>query len=136
MFVRLLSLLLLLSFSAHGQECTSNGACDTHERCPVWKEEGECEDSKTYMSRYCPASCGVTETLEEEKLRILSESEAFGTRQEAIGSSREQTLATIRASIQYMKGPEASSVQGNNSCQNQHKHCSFWTTIGNVTCLS
>lgn len=33
---------LLLSGQSSGQECASDGSCDTHERCPVWRDEGEC----------------------------------------------------------------------------------------------
>ena len=40
------------------QECNARtGACDTHERCPVWAEEGECETSARYMKEHCPGSC-------------------------------------------------------------------------------
>lgn len=43
---RVVSLLLVVTAKATGQKCASDGTCDTHERCPVWKEEGECENSK------------------------------------------------------------------------------------------
>ena len=46
---------LLLEVTA--QECTSDGSCDKHERCPVWASEGECLRSKAYMAEHCPASC-------------------------------------------------------------------------------
>lgn len=50
--------LLLLLHGVSGQECTADGSlCDMHERCPVWKEEGECVKSKDYMTKHCPASC-------------------------------------------------------------------------------
>jgi prolyl 4-hydroxylase len=49
---------LLLLHGAFGQECTADGSlCDTHERCPVWKEEGECIQNADYMKKHCPASC-------------------------------------------------------------------------------
>ena len=28
------------------QDCAADGTCDTHERCSVWKEEGECIRNK------------------------------------------------------------------------------------------
>ena len=38
--------------------CTSDGQqCDAHVRCPVWKEEGECIRSQSYMEHHCPGSC-------------------------------------------------------------------------------
>lgn len=56
--------LLLLHDSVdvvHGQQaCDAHtGKCDTHERCPVWADEGECEiqDSASYMLKHCPGSC-------------------------------------------------------------------------------
>lgn len=55
--------LLLLFETVLGQECTADGKlCDQHERCPVWKEQGECFKNAAYMNEYCPASChGETE---------------------------------------------------------------------------
>jgi prolyl 4-hydroxylase len=51
-------MLLLLRHGAFGQECTADGSlCDTHERCPVWKEEGECVQNPDYMKKLCPFSC-------------------------------------------------------------------------------
>jgi hypothetical protein len=37
---------LLVADPVLGQDCAANGACDTHERCPVWRAEGECIRSK------------------------------------------------------------------------------------------
>jgi hypothetical protein len=123
-----LSFLLLLR-STLGQDCASNGVCDSHERCPVWKEEGECELNKTYMNRYCPVSCGSTETPAQEKERLANQSEEFGIRQEALGSTEEKTLAIMRESIQYMKTNKEAIDQGED-CRNKQQHCSFWTAIG------
>jgi prolyl 4-hydroxylase len=33
--------------------------CDTHVRCPAWKEEGECIRSQEYMNEHCPGSCEI-----------------------------------------------------------------------------
>jgi hypothetical protein len=41
-------------------ECTSDGRCDTHERCKAWRDEGECRRSADYMIQYCPASCSAS----------------------------------------------------------------------------
>jgi len=51
--------LVFLVFVKQGisQECAANGDCDSHERCPVWKDEGECYRSPLYMKRVCPVSC-------------------------------------------------------------------------------
>lgn len=45
-----------LQFTA-AQECAADGACDTHERCTVWKQEGECYRNAEYMAEHCPVSC-------------------------------------------------------------------------------
>lgn len=46
------------------QECAADGACDTHERCSVWRQEGECYRNADYMAEHCPVSCrNVTQTV-------------------------------------------------------------------------
>ena len=57
--VALLCLLLgcVMQGPVLAQECTADGRCDTHERCPVWKEEGQCLKNSSYMREHCPASC-------------------------------------------------------------------------------
>lgn len=50
-------ILLLIIQEGSSQECSSNGECDNHERCPTWKEEGECYRSSSYMKSNCAASC-------------------------------------------------------------------------------
>jgi len=59
-------LLVLLSPSSNNrravvvvtaQNCLANGVCDTHERCSVWEDEGECLLNRAYMLKHCPASC-------------------------------------------------------------------------------
>jgi hypothetical protein len=124
---RLLSFVLLL-WSTLGQECASNELCDSHERCTVWKEEGECELNKTYMKRYCPVSCGFTETPAQEKELLANQSEEFGIRQEAVGSTEEKIVLIMRESIQYMKTKEA--IDQGEDCRNKQVHCSFWSSIG------
>jgi len=51
------SMLLLFIQEGASQECAANGTCDSHERCPTWKDEGECYRSPSYMKRICPVSC-------------------------------------------------------------------------------
>ena len=53
-------LIFLLSAAAivRAQECDPNTKkCDQHERCPIWRDEGECYRSRTYMIQECPVSC-------------------------------------------------------------------------------
>ena len=52
-----IALFTLLVAGTSAQDCTADGLCDKHERCGVWKEEGECYLNKKYMLEECPASC-------------------------------------------------------------------------------
>ena len=51
-----LTLLFLLQCSV-AQECDTDGVCDTHVRCQVWKDEGECLRNFDYMDEHCPVAC-------------------------------------------------------------------------------
>lgn len=44
---------------ARAQQCDNKGVCDTHEMCPVWQEQGQCEEEKDYMKKHCPVSCNI-----------------------------------------------------------------------------
>ena len=123
----LLQFILLSSIASttHAQECAPNGVCDTHPRCPVWKEEGECRASTAYMKKYCPVSCGYAKTAAESAQEIVEQSTQFGVKQEAVGDSQAQTLGIILRSIEYMKEPRDVRY-----CKNNHEYCSFWATVG------
>lgn len=125
----LFQLLLLSSIATttitFAQECAPNGICDTHPRCPVWRDEGECKLSIGYMKKYCPVSCGYAKTSAESAQDLVAKSALFGVKQEAVGESQEQTLEIIRKSIEYMKEP-----RDVNFCKNKHEYCSFWATVG------
>lgn len=56
----LVLLLGMVVIPVQGQECDRFGRCDRHERCPVWKDEGECDKERDYMLKYCPVSCSTT----------------------------------------------------------------------------
>ena len=57
-----------LSSIATAQDCTTDGLCDTHERCPVWAAEGECFRATAYMEQHCPASCKEAELTRQRGL--------------------------------------------------------------------
>ena len=74
----LLLLLLKLASLVKGQECLlvvdernpndDIEKCDTHERCPIWKQQGECYRNEEYMNIHCSASCyGVTDAFKKKK---------------------------------------------------------------------
>lgn len=48
------------------QECDpTTEVCDRHERCSVWKDEGECVRNKNYMKQHCPVTCGFLHEIYE-----------------------------------------------------------------------
>lgn len=84
------------------QECTADGgACDTHERCPIWKADGECVRSSAYMQTHCPASCeGVRAELADAKLTLT-----------AAAKKKKQGAGSVK-------------------CQDRHDHCPQWAQLG------
>jgi hypothetical protein len=46
----ILALASLWAPTITAQECAKDGVCDTHERCAVWKAEGECYRNKVRRS--------------------------------------------------------------------------------------
>ena len=126
--LRLVVSFLLLIF-CRGQECSSDGGlCDTHERCPVWKDEGECQKSKAYMTKYCPVSCGFSPPQTRDYKEMEPKTESFGVRQEAVGNNAASTAKVIQESIAYMESKDAIGHEA--KCRNEHPHCSFWAGIG------
>ncbi|CAJ1965341.1 unnamed protein product [Cylindrotheca closterium] len=115
----------MMMMMVQAQECAPNGVCDTHPRCSVWKEEGECKKSAGYMQRYCPVSCGYANTPKHTAAELLEQSIQFGVKQEATGESKELTLGVIVKTIEYMKEPRDVHF-----CKNKHEFCSFWATVG------
>jgi hypothetical protein len=57
LWVTILWLLTLCTIISTAQECTSDGVCDQHERCEVWRAEGECLRNTVYMKKHCPVAC-------------------------------------------------------------------------------
>ena len=114
------------------QECNNYGVCDTHERCPIWKEAGECRLSKSYMEKYCPGSCGVVSPEAKQNIinAIQVKSESFGKRQVVEGDNSEETINVLKACIDYMASDQIIGHEHN--CINEHENCSFWAGIGKV----
>lgn len=56
-FQGLAAILFCLIQQVSSQECGADGTCDSHERCPSWKDEGECYRDPSYMKQYCPVAC-------------------------------------------------------------------------------
>ena len=60
-------------------KCASScGLCrqvcqDHNEGCSGWAKSDECSQNEAFMKRTCPASCGVCQSLEANRLRKLKE---------------------------------------------------------------
>jgi prolyl 4-hydroxylase len=132
LFCYLIMMIATASYTG-AQECTADGRCDTHERCPVWREEGECHKTADYMHQYCPASCGTAAVdailapngddidnaemdaaddddadeengIEEEGWsEVVAASREFGVEQQVKGEQAAATVAWIEATIVYMR---------------------------------
>ncbi|CAB9526682.1 Probable prolyl 4-hydroxylase [Seminavis robusta] len=126
----LLVTLLFLSFSV-AQECDSNGNCDTHERCSVWVDEGECIRNQDYMKKYCPVACknGSSKTANSTsdckdlhpRCRIWRE----------LGECLENPSDMNR----YCKKScdtckEISDVDESSLCLDKNETCAFWASKG------
>eukprot|EP00536_Pseudo-nitzschia_multiseries_P018229 jgi/Psemu1/228196/e_gw1.2278.9.1 len=55
--LRVLATLFVVVPTVTSQECGADGSCDGHERCPTWRDEGECYRSPVYMKNVCSVSC-------------------------------------------------------------------------------
>mmetsp|Transcript_9530 Transcript_9530/g.18323 ORF Transcript_9530/g.18323 Transcript_9530/m.18323 type:complete len:552 (-) Transcript_9530:1754-3409(-) len=95
-------LVLILCHTTTAQECNARtGACDTHERCPVWAEEGECEASASYMREHCPGSCSSSAGIAQHRRREVSQSD-----------------------------DEESDEDDEPPCEDQIERCSVWAELG------
>lgn len=84
-------------------KCTE--ACaDTHERCPVWKSEGQCSRNAEYMNEHCPESCGKCPS----------------------GSGYASAEEGVRKNI---PGGIVGSIDGEDpSCVDNDERCGFWAS--------
>ncbi|GKY95435.1 hypothetical protein MPSEU_000505000 [Mayamaea pseudoterrestris] len=147
--------LLLLSVVS-GQECTKDGACDKHERCSVWAEEGECLRSTAYMQEHCPASCQLLQQAlgsdEEKTQRVLEPNECEDLHERcslwAIAGECEVNPKDMKKYCRkvckfcFDEGDEGDEDDDNDDdddtvvdeqiadCKDTHELCSFWAEHG------
>lgn len=135
-FAIALLLLLLQCRIATAQECTADGRCDAHERCPVWKADGECIRAPVYMAEHCPASCADIEDegdgAETAAPNDAADGVACADRHEncaqwaALGECDENADLMPRycpLSCGRCEAPPS-------SCADQHENCAFWAKHG------
>ena len=126
--------LLLLAQYVNGQACSTDGSrCDSHERCPHWKEQGECIRERDYMTRYCPVSCAeesldvageegkvVQEDCEDSHIRCPIWAELGEC------DNNNEMLAYCAKSC----GTCHMAVELDGLCRDKDEHCRFWASTG------
>lgn len=115
----------LVSFlTVKAQECSADGKlCDKHERCPVWKEEGECLRNDVYMKEECPASCAGT-------IKKTNKCEDLHPRCEVWAGLGECSKVDDVARF----CPKAcNQCTEDASCEDKHEKCAEWAKLGECT---
>jgi ShK domain-like len=134
------------------QECTADGSkCDTHERCAAWRKEGECISSRSYMLKYCPASCesddletNFHEVRYDEDDGICEDKHSYCSIWADHGECEENSYDMERFCPKSCKvcsllnderdleedDEEDDSNLDVVKCQNNHETCEFWASKG------
>jgi prolyl 4-hydroxylase len=135
------------------QECdATTGVCDKHERCPVWRDEGECLRNKAYMNKHCPISCSLP--AEAYFIQPTSEAGDGGDDDDdackdlhpnchiwaELGECKDNAAAMNRycpASCHKCDGDDEDEVDGGDieesddeDCKDANENCSFWASKG------
>lgn len=140
----LTALVVCFAWVASGQQCNPDtGVCDKHERCSVWKEEGECLRNKNYMADYCPVSCevdtatqasssspGICEDRHERCHVWASLGECESNRRDMRKHCPKSCNACSKQGV-LEDDSEDDVVQ--QACKDQDKRCSSWAKSGECT---
>jgi prolyl 4-hydroxylase len=119
--------------------CTPNGSsCDTHVRCPIWKDDGECIRSPSYMKKHCPATCHNVKAEELEASRVdiaeglcrdrHTDCPAWAALGECDVNSAMRTYCAVACGI--CEAEPATESDDDPSCVDEHENCGFWAQIG------
>lgn len=119
--------------STSAQQCDHKGVCDTHEMCPVWQEQGQCEEEKDYMTRYCPVSCKTKNT----KADPVPQCEDFHSRCKVWADLGECTENARNMKKYCAKSCDIcdsisfdATVDDHPDCEDNHTNCGFWADKG------
>lgn len=146
----LVQALILLIFIQKGtsQECASNGACDSHERCPKWRDEGECYRSPSYMRRTCPVSCiDMKQSPRRNECKDIHENcPIWFNAQECETNESVKRFCPLscgrcenigkNSSNKKKESRDTGTASSKNimdetkSCQDDHENCSGWADMG------
>jgi hypothetical protein len=122
--------------------CTKNGKkCDTHVRCPIWKEDGECIRSQSYMSTHCPGSC---ENVRATEMKESNDDISNGTCRDrhddcsvwaSLGecdsnSDMKRYCAVACGICEIEPATNEDGDETDPTCTNEHENCEFWAGAG------
>lgn len=107
--------------NVNAQLCAADGSCDTHERCPVWQEEGECLRNNFYMRKHCPVSCpkGALPNLQKECQDAHPNCEKWAEAWECDAVKK----FCAKSCNSCIKAAEV-------VCKDEHENCDFWAERG------
>jgi hypothetical protein len=126
----ILSLFSLLSRFTSAQECAANGKCDTHERCSVWKEEGECLRNAEYMKEFCPASCmNVERSTNGECKNLHPRCSLWADLGECEDNEVEMNKFCPKACELCPEDLDAADAK-EERCVDKHSTCLYWSNKG------
>jgi hypothetical protein len=129
--VGIVALFSLLSRLTSAQECAANGQCDTHDRCSVWKEEGECLRNEAYMEEFCPASCkGVERSTKGVCKDLHPRCSVWADLGECDANKGEMSKFCPKACQVCPKDLAAARMKEEEGCVDQHASCAFWSEKG------
>ena len=110
--------------------------CDTHVRCPIWKDDGECIRSQEYMLEHCPGSC--TNWLDENNVDVVTSNGSncydrhadcaqWALLGECDSNPEVSTYCAVSCNDCTTEQPAADSEV---SCRDENESCGYWTSVG------
>ena len=125
------ALVSFLLAAASAQDCTAEGVCDKHQRCGVWRDEGECYKNEDYMMEECPASCSdenyptkTDKVCKDYHVRCHVWADLGECDENPTNMKRYCPLACGVCAV-------SDEVADNDpNCLDSHAQCSFWASSG------
>lgn len=114
------------------QDCAADGTCDTHERCSVWKEEGECIRNKKYMAKHCPVSC-AEDSLTLKSIRSQADCEDAHPRCPVwakLGDECDNNADMRKYCAKSCDTCPMAVSDGESLCRDTNENCRFWADSG------
>ena len=119
--------------------CTKDGKkCDTHARCSIWKEDGECIRAQSYMTKHCPGSCeDVRATEIKESTKDISNGNCQDRHDDCAAWAQLGECDTNSDMSKYCavscgicEAEPASGANDDPTCIDGHENCGFWAGAG------